>query len=367
MRFTAFGIVALLCSFFHSEISYGDEESTFKELETRLCKAEKQQRFGKHYNPQTTDADGVILGADALYWQARENGIPYAVQIVNPLEAILNPPVVLKSHIKELDFDWDFGVRVHAGLHLGYDGWGMLGTWTHFNTKAQDHGFDGGRKVYAPTWADPRFQDLPDFVVRAKAQWKLGMDQVDLMLSRSFYTGRYFILEPSIGVSAVWLDQHLDARYKRSPVLIPGFSHVKLENDFKGVGVRGGLDTRFCFARGWSLFNTTHLALYYGKFALKRKEKFITDTLSSQLIGESIKSSFWQVAPSIAMQTGFRWDYSFSQNRHAIAIKLACDYQIFFGQNQFLRIITTAPTFQVVENQGDLSLTGGTFSAEFTF
>ena len=74
MRFTAFGIVTLLCSLLHPGTSYCDEELSLKQLETRLSKVEKKERFGKRYNPQATDSCGLILGADALYWQARENG-----------------------------------------------------------------------------------------------------------------------------------------------------------------------------------------------------------------------------------------------------------------------------------------------------
>ena len=123
------------------------------------------------------------------------------------------------------------------------------------------------------------------------------------MLSRAFYAGRYFIMEPAIGASGIWIDQHMHMRYKRA--VIPGSSHIRLKNDFKGIGIRGGLDTSFCFWKGWALFNTTHLGLYYGKFKLHRKERFQTDTLFRKKIHESVRDNYWQVSPAIDMQ---RWD-----------------------------------------------------------
>lgn len=369
------------CSLLASSASYcAENDPTLEKMEPRLSALEKNEHYGKRYNPPATQASGLILGADVLYWQARENGIPYVVGVPNPLSDIGLPPFphreVKKSHVKELEFDWDFGVRVHGGLQLHRDAWQILGTWTHFDTKGADHGFTknlktpiGSSKAYNPIWADPRFLNtqglIVNFVSQARAKWRLLFNQADLMLSRAFYTGRYFIMEPAIGVSGIWIDQHLHTWYKRA--VIPGSSHVKLKNDFKGIGIRGGLETRFCFWRGMALFNMTHLGLYYGKFELHRKELFQTDTLFPKTIYESTRNSYWQVSPAIDMQMGLRWDYSFKESRHAISAKLAYEYLIYFSQNQFLRIINLTPFAQIVENQGDLSLTGGTFSVMFTF
>ncbi len=359
MRFTHFlSAILIYCALSHS-----DETPTFDQLETRLSTLEKKARSQEHYNPGAAPASGFLLGGDVLYWQARENGIPYAIQIKNPQE--VEPPDTVKSHVKELQYDWDFGVRVHGGYQCRRDDWMLLATWTHFDTKAQDTGFNNGSKRYNPIWAAPDFTQPPDTAIQAKAKWKLFINQVDLSLARPFYTGKYFILQPEAGLSGVWIDQHLRLRYTRDG--IPGFSHVKLENDFYAGGIRAGLDTRFCFCKGWSIFNMTHFGLYYGKFELERKEKFITDNLLSQTLKDSLKNSYRQISPLIQMQMGVRWERGFYNNRYAVALKLAYEYQIYFSQNQFMKIINNDPFPQVVENQGDLCLTGGTFSVLFTF
>ena len=144
---------------------------TLEQLEPRLSRLEKHERYGKRYNPPATKASGLVLGADLLYWQARENGIPYVIEVPNPLSHVSLPPFsrhkVKKSHVKELDFDWDFGVRVHGGLQLHRDAWQILGTWTHFDTKARDHGFtkdlrapSAARKPTTPFGPIPAFSIL---------------------------------------------------------------------------------------------------------------------------------------------------------------------------------------------------------------
>lgn len=361
-------LAALFLSVVSSTLSYAEEPISFETLEDRLVHLEKNERYGKKYNPGAAYGYGWLVGADVLYWQARENGIPYAIETPNLLNPFPLPPV-LKSQVKELDFDWDFGVRVFGGIQFHRDDWRILGNWTHFDTKANDHGYTSSDDTYLSIWSDPRFENLPNHVNKIKAKYKLFFNEADLMLMRPFYQGRYFILEPGVGVSGVWIDQDLHVRAKRIPFLLlpAGFSRVKLENDFKGIGLRAALDTRFCFRHGMSLFNNTQIGLYYGKFELSRKEKFLTDNLQPAEIDVPIKNHYWQVCPVIAMQMGFRWDYGFSKERHAICVKLAYEYQLFFAQNQFLRLINTSPMPQIINNQGDLSLTGGTFSVLLTF
>jgi len=370
----------LICSLFAISLSTSllfnnlcaDEAVSFKQLEQRLCKLEKKGRHAIRYNPGAAKAYGPIIGADALYWQARENGIPYAIAMNDPLQQFLPPDFLLKSHIKEFDFDWDFGVRVHGGWQFHRDNWRILGTWTHFDTKAQDHGFTVSDTLYRPIWSDPRFLNSLGFAIKVKAKWKLFLNQADLMLSRAFYVGKYFVMEPAIGASGVWIDQRLHSHSTRA--ILPGFDNVKLENDFKGVGIRGGLSTRFYIRRGFNVFNTTHLGLYYGKFELERKEKFVPIPPVIGPLQSSIRNDFWQTSSLVAMQMGVGWDHQLANNRYSIAVKLAYEYQVFFAQNQFLHLITLAPfpnpqipLAEVVENQGDLSLTGGTFSILFSF
>ncbi|MBS1658819.1 MAG: hypothetical protein JST18_12090, partial [Bacteroidetes bacterium] len=81
---------------------------------------------------------------------------------------------------------------------------------------------------------------------------------------------------------------------------------------------------------------------------------------------ETVRDHFHRVCPSLQMQMGFRWEKGLFQQRHAFVAKLAYEYQIFFYQNQFLRLLNNDPLL-FAENQGDLTLSGGTFSLCFTF
>ncbi|MBI3236655.1 MAG: hypothetical protein HYZ48_02990, partial [Chlamydiales bacterium] len=282
------------------------------------------------------------------------------------LESLLNPPPVLKSQTQDFDFDWDFGVRAHAGIQFHRDLWKILATWTHFDTKAHDHGFTTGKKFFLPIWSDPRFLLFPSFVLQPEAKWLLRFNQADFALSRPSFISRYFVFEPQIAASAISIEQHMHIDYTRR--FTRGFSNSRLKNAFKGIGILTGLDTRFYFGSGWNIFNTTTFSLYYGQFNLTRRESFTTDGLFPQPKENFLHTLFWKIAPALAMQMGLRWDYPFSSKRDGgISVKLAYDYQLFFSQNQFFKIIDNLPFPQIVENQGDLALTGGTFSLLFTF
>lgn len=336
----------------------------FSTLKNRLTALETKTKLAEHYNPRATTASGLILNGDALYWQAQENGIPYALLIKNPLAVFINPDEHFRSKVKQMQFDWDFGARASIGWQFARDAWGVLATWTHFNTKASDKGFNTSSKRFDPIWADPRFVTLVDSAVQAESIWKLFHNTLDLTLGRPFYVSRYLILQPEFGVSAALIKQHFHLTYLRA--LLPGVSDPVLHNNFRGIGLLAGLDTRFCLGGGWSLFNLTHFELYGGQFHLQRKETFTTELAPLTQQRTTAKNHVRKICPALQMQLGLRWQKDLFQGKQSVAIKLACDYQIFWFQNQFLRLIENPP-IHFVTNQGDLSFVGGTFSVLFVF
>ena len=129
------GIALLFYSLF--SLAHGDDNTIdLEQLQTRLRKLEKRESYHKRYNPPATRASGLTFGGELLYWQAKENGIPYAIEVPNPLDVSIPPPKSHKYKVQELNFDRDFGVRVYGGVQFFRDRWAALATWTHFDTKA---------------------------------------------------------------------------------------------------------------------------------------------------------------------------------------------------------------------------------------
>lgn len=339
------------------------EELTMDALEKRLSSLETTHPFPQGgFNPPASLAYGVGFSADVLYWQARENGTAYAIQFEqNPQASPLQT-----NTFKDLNFDWDFGFRIGAGYTFLRDEWSLDAEWTHFITKAQDLGRSFRSDPLIPIWSSPTFAPQAPFADYAKARWRLHFNTLTLTLSRPFKVSRYLVMTPAIGPSGLWIEQHYHLKYTLPP-LSPGYSHVHLKNAFEAIGLYAGLETRFGFRWGVSVFNQAALSLYYGEFDLKRKETFTPAATPDRVVRDQVKKEWRTVAPVIQMALGLRFDHTFAHNRMAIAIKLCYEYGIYFSQNQFLRLLTPNAGVSFAPTQGDLTISGGTLSAGMIF
>ncbi|MBY0529145.1 MAG: hypothetical protein K2P51_03040 [Rhabdochlamydiaceae bacterium] len=338
------------------------EDKRMSSFDKRLSALEAQPQVEKRYNPPEFLTYGFQFSADALYWQARENGTAYALKNYLGSDGIHSQ----KQDMKNLSFDWDFGFRIGAAYIFPRDRWLLSSQWTHFDTKAKDLGHGPTPDLFIPIWSNPDF--APDLLLpsRAKARWHLNLNQIDVMLSRPFHVSKYLVLNPEIGPSGLWLKQHYRLKYRRLRI-DPGHSHVRMTDEFSAIGLRAGLDTRFGFPGGWGIFNETAFTLYYGEFQLHRKETYTLALPPRSELGDSIRKTWRGVAPVLQLALGIRYDHPFNNDSMAVTFKLAWETAIYFSQNQFLRFVNPNIGNSIVPTQGDITLCGGTFSAGFVF
>jgi hypothetical protein len=338
------------------------DNKTMNSFDKRLSALETQPQIEKRYNPPAHLAHGFQFSADALYWQARENGTAYGLKNYLGSDGVNSQ----REDMKNLSFDWDFGFRAGAAFIFHHDGMALSSQWTHFDTKAKDLGHGPTPDVFIPIWSNPDFAPGMMLSNRAKARWHLNLNQIDVMLSRPFRVSKYLVLNPEIGPSGLWLKQHYRIKYRRPPIN-PGHSHVRMTDEFSAIGLRAGLDTRFGFPGGWGIFNETTLSLYYGEFQLHRKETYTLALPPHSELGDSVRKTWRGVAPVLQMALGIRYDHSFHDDSMAVTFKLAWETAVYFSQNQFLRFVTPNMGNSIVPTQGDITLCGGTFSVGFVF
>jgi hypothetical protein len=184
--------------------------------------------------PRVVDGFNVVFSADFIYWTARMDGLGYAASGVTSNK----DPVPKKGSIKNIDWEWDPGFKVGLGVNLPYDGWDLIAEYTWLRTKSSDR--SSGVHDFMGLWSNPSFVVGEETRLFAKAHTDLHFNVIDLELGRNFFVSRFLALRPFIGVKGTWQDYDFRVKYQRENL---GQHRVKIDQDYWGVGLRGGLDT----------------------------------------------------------------------------------------------------------------------------
>ncbi len=322
--------------------------------------------------------DWFITG-DYTYWTAREKGLEYAVSVatqeVNPEQG------VAQGQIYRLGNKWASGFKVGLGTDFCHDGWDLYAEYTWFKKTENSHTPDDftterGRPAGVLALQDG-FWDVnatiisPDGSDRysgASAQWRLNMNVVDLELGRNFYVSPRLMLRPFYGLKGAWNKQHIDVSFTGTmngagtfPITIINSMTNKIKN--WGIGVRAGMDTSWHFSRNFSIIGDMAFTGLWEEFKIKRFDTR-TDIATNIVTGSNVnlKESQYTVEPVIEWMLGLKWETGFSCDAYHLAITAAWEEQVWFEQNNFLRIPGSASV------SGDsLSLQGLTVDVRFDF
>jgi hypothetical protein len=188
---------------------------------------------------------------------------------------------------------------------------------------------------------------------------------------RTFGLGRHLIFRPHLGLRGAIIDQDFDIIYKnlleiRGRTPFPK-AKIDLDNDFWGIGLRGGIKSRWMFSRDWGVFGNFAGSLLWGKLENKTKQ--------NQIGGDGIwineKHDRHTVKGNIDIALGIAWDYYFStkchQDRYHLGLTLAWEQLIWFHQNEIDYFPGHLITTHSFKQHGNLGLSGVTLGARFDF
>jgi len=358
--------VVFLCCAAGTSLSFAQDidEQLIGEYNQRLNALEnKWNNVHSVINPSAGPKPGFYLSGAVLYLQARENGLDYGV--------VTNPQIFtesVKNHLTAPDFDWNFGFRVGAGFNFKRDGWYLGSNWFHLETDAVDRQLLRGEKALFPVWTAQFLLPFPNFFFarNSSAHLDIKIDLVDVELGRAFYVSKHLVLKPYGGLIGARIDQDYKIEYDEIPSISNVLSdHHKMENDFEGGGLVAGANSRWLLGSGFSIYGDAQGALMYGKFHLSHKE-FLTLTQGAP-IDFQLKKEMHLTRALANCALGLRWESPLSNTHFHAAFQIGYEFFLFFGQNQLYRFVDNQRPGAVISNQGDLTLQGGVFSAQFDF
>lgn len=351
--------------------------------------------------PYTADAcccdqGEFIIHVAGLYWKSNQDGMEFAIQ--NNVANSQYQGVLVDADYINPNFKWNWGFKVGIGYNSIHDGWDLDLLWTHYRGKAN-------RKIEAeptdnrtllPLWSAYAIPTpgTSQGILQAsdiESSWRLRLDMIDLELGREFWTSKNLSLRPHIGLRGAWIMQdydltHLGGSWANAFSVFDYTNEVDLDNNFKGVGIRGGLNSEWVLSCGcgpcpsqWSIFGNVALSILYGRFEVNHDEfnRLAVNPFTKTEVLDT-KDHFHASRAIADLALGIQWSTLFQDNRYGFDLTLAWEQHVFFNQNQMWRVvrvgdnITSVPTSTVGENvyhqrRGDLTTQGVTLSATITF
>jgi hypothetical protein len=340
--------------------------------------SDENQVFVSPVRTEVKDGVNLFVTADLLYWTAREQMTGYVLEgkdidfTEGVAPGIRTPGPNAK--IKNFATEWNWGYRVGIGYNFNHDQWDLYFNWTHYQQETTSHAnLKNSEQQFFATWLQPSegstfFSFFPQ---HAKGQWKLHYNTIDMEFGRAFGLGRHLIFHPHLGLRGAVIDQDFHITYKnllpvRNTLRYPK-AKVDLDNDFWGVGLRGGVKSRWMFSRDWGLFGNFAGSLLWGRIENKTKQ--------NQIGGDGIwvdeKHDRHTVKGNLEIALGLSWDYYFSTQHHAnryhLGLTLGWEQLIWFHQNEVDHFPTHIITTHSSKEHGNLGLSGVTLGARFDF
>ncbi len=351
--------------------------------------------------PLTCNGDFTITAA-GFYWNAHQDGMEYAIDnhVKNPNVAnddsgllakigVLND--LINSENKLPDFKWDFGFKVGLGYCTTCDSWDIDVLWTWYRGKANDHieaEIDDNHTLL-PLWsAFAPAQGSVLYATDIETHWKFQLNLVDIELGRNFWTSKYFAIRPFVGMRIAFIDQHFEIQHKggswsertAEPLQDAFNNEVDMDNDFKGVGLRTGLDSTWNFGCGWAFYSNLAASIIYGRFNIDYDEenRRASNPHDKVKVAEC-EDSFRASRAMLDLALGVQWSTLFCDCQYGFMIALSWEHHLFFDQNQLWRIVRIDDRINVPglpnnqgenvyhQRRGDLDTQGWTLTVKFSF
>jgi hypothetical protein len=295
-----------------------------------------------------------------------------------------------EAEYKRPSSKWDWGFKMGLGYCSPCDGWDVEFLWTWY--RGRNHGrANCVRNVNAtvlPLWSDfaAANANAPGIVVtgvdtiggvlfadNAEMHWKLKLNLFDLELGRAFWVSRYLAIRPFVGLRFASIKQHADINYNGgswNAIGIPTeqlalIDEVDLQNNYRGAGLRAGLDTEWNFGCGFALYGNLAASIIYGKFRVDHVEQIRPASITPRTPIEILDTTehFRVARPILDLALGVQWSTMFCSCKYGFTAMFGYESHLFFDQNQLWRVsrvgaipvLTVNPAAPAINPIGTLS------------
>lgn len=338
--------VAMLSFATTSAFAAMDMDSRVSQLEKQMKEVRVENAIGTYGATTATaraDVDGqgwfIMLGP--IYEQVSVGGTEFTYTDQDPAG---NFPV--RGRSKDIDFDWDWGIRAAIGYNFEYDSWDTNLEYTWLSTSGSRSVTAGLNSIDIPLKGAARIvsncSTFSSFEIAkiAKSQFDFDYNTLVLELGRQYFLSKMLAVRPHIGLRTSWIELQQVTRYSGGEQSDNGLGvhtvDIKDESDFWGLGLRAGLNTNWFLGNGFSIFGNFSSSLLFGVFDVDHREKF---TLCQDTTGKiKIDANQHRFVPVGALQLGLAYQRYINDNKQHVYIRLGYDTVYYWRANQTLKI-----------------------------
>lgn len=319
--------------------------------------------------------DNIKLDASFLYWKVAGDELDYAYD-VNFHEGDEGERDFYRKRFHNVSGDYDPGFKLGLGLDLPCICWDTNLVWTHFDTKNSSHHDVDYRNGASIDVAIPFLQGSEVGLgqgekVIASGSLNFKYDVVDLEFGKWICCNNCLLFRPHVGLRAANIREKFHSQLDHyattgtSGDIVDYSAHIK--NEFKGVGVRAGLDTDLQLCEGWSVIGRAAASVLWGQTKISNYFTEYDELVNRDVSQISYETDHYRHSRVITdLSLGIR--YRTCVCSCPFAIEAAWEHHYLFSQHRFF----ASDTFDSeggynFKKNGDVSLQGLTVTASFEF
>lgn len=283
---------------------------------------------------------GLWVDVEFLYWKPDISSNDFAIRQTENLAVFVGPTQVpngLLGKLRNQKFEWRPGFRVEAGYYFDCNGWSLLADYTFYYSK-------GEKTISNPTAS---FSDTTLPIINTTFQTgetvpqlinninNLHYNVVDLLFTKSFLLERSCISFRAGGTGA-FINENMHVNVFDIQ-LNNAFHHWSW--DFKGGGVKLGVDTRWNIGCGFNVLFGTFFSSLYGSYNNQYKAHVLfagitpeTPPAGTTVVMDDMDSNVCKTIYSTQAIGGLAWKWPFSQCN--LEIFVMYELNTWFGLNQ---------------------------------